>query len=227
MFLQNHFQRHHRFLTDLTQNKDGGDSKTLTLNVLLLGAKQSGRSSVGNALIGCDGFRTGHCISGLSVTTRTRLIPRTFPRYFRRNGAESHLALRVIDTPPGQPRPQEVRALCPEGVHVIVMVVRADRIEENSTLERDAEALFGPDWSNHSLLVITHTDRLKEAGFLTSSFLMQTADWLRALRGKVVGGVSFVDSGDDWPSPSEKILRDRILSLSARNHHQTLECVET
>lgn len=202
---------------------DSKDSQALALNVLLLGDKQSGRSSVGNALIGGEGFQTGPSVSGVSVTTQTQRLTRTISRYFRRNGAESDLVLKVIDTPPGKPRPQEVSALCPEGVHVVVMVIRADLIGEDTQLEKHAESLLGPDWSKHSLLVLTHVDRLKEAGLHTSAFLSQTTDWLRSLADKVVGGVSFVDSSSDWPwLTTRKLLRDKVLCLSARNHHQTL-----
>ncbi|XP_033839722.1 GTPase IMAP family member GIMD1-like [Periophthalmus magnuspinnatus] len=205
-------------------NKDGG-TETLALSVLLLGGRQSGRSSVGNALIGGAVFRSGPGFGGVSVTSRPQRVSRTFPRYFRRNGAESHLSLRVIDTPPAKPRPQEVRAFCPDGVHAIVMVVRADLIGEETQLEREAESLFGPDWFKHSLLVLTHVDDLKEAGLQPSLFLAQAPDWLRALADRAAGGVLFVDSGSDWPSLTGEPIRERVLSLSARNHHQTLAVI--
>lgn len=211
--------------SDAEEIKDGGLT-TLTLNVLLLGDRQSGRSSVGNALIGGDVFRCGPSLGGRSGSSAPQLISRTFLRYFRRDGAESHLCLKVVDTPPGKPRPQELRALCPGGVHVLVLVVRADLVEEEAALEEHAESLLGADWRRHSLLVLTHVDRLQEAGLQPSLFLTQTADWLRALSDRVGGGVLFVDSSSDWPSLTGKPIRDRVLSLSARNHHQPLRLLE-
>ncbi|XP_072315250.1 GTPase IMAP family member GIMD1-like [Eucyclogobius newberryi] len=197
------------------ENKDG-DAKTLALNVLLLGERQSGRSSVGNALIGGAVLDAGASFGGVAVTSRPQRVCRTFPRFFRRNGAESHLSLRVVDTPPLKLRPQ--------GVHVVVVVVRADLIDKETRLERDAESLFGPDWCRHSLLVLTHADAL-EAALEPSLFLTQAPDWLRALADRSVGGVMFVDSGSDWPSLTGEPIRERILSLSARNHHQTLPVI--
>ncbi|KAM6894707.1 GTPase IMAP family member GIMD1-like [Lycodopsis pacificus] len=199
------------------------ERKVLTLNVLLLGDRQSGRSSVGNALIGGDGFQTGICVSGDTVTTKHRLLSRNFQRFFRRQGAESDLTLRVVDTPPMLlPRPHNVHELCPEGVHVLVFVARADLPHDNTRLEEQVETLFGPGWRRHALLVVTHADHLEEAGLHPSDYLTQTSDWLRALAVEAGGGVSFLDNSRDWPSTRGRPLRDRLLRLSAGNHHRAL-----
>ncbi|XP_042368258.1 GTPase IMAP family member GIMD1-like [Plectropomus leopardus] len=196
-----------------------GDNKrnVLTLNVLLLGDRQSGRSSVGNALIGGEEFHTGPCLSGIAVTMEHQLLSRNFPRFFRRQGAESDLVLRVMDTPPMLPNWQRVHKLCPEGVHVLVLVVRADRLHDNTHLEEHAQTLFGPEWRRHALLVLIHADHLKEAGLHTS-----VSDWLRALAEQVEGGVLFLDNSRDWPSVRGRPLRERLLRLSARNHHRAV-----
>lgn len=201
-----------------------GDDKqnVLVLNVMLLGDRQSGRSSVGNALIGGCEFQTGCCTSGVSMTTECRLLSRTFPKYFRRQGAESGLRLRVVDTPPPMPRPLSLSQLCPEGVHVLVLVVRADFLPESSQLQHHAESLLGPEWHHHTLLVLTHADRLKEAGLHPSAFLTQTADWLRALAELAGGRVFFLDNSCGWPSIRGRPLRDQLLHLSAKNHHRSL-----
>ncbi|XP_068444370.1 GTPase IMAP family member GIMD1-like [Clinocottus analis] len=199
-----------------------GDREALSLNVLLVGGGQSGRSSVGNALIGGEEFQTGVCVSGVGVTTELRLLSRNFQGFFRRQGAESDLTLRVVDTPPLLPRPQSVHELCPEGVHVLVLVVRADLSHDNTHLEEQVEILFGPEWRRHALLVLTHVDHLKEAGLQPSDYLSQASDWLRALAQEAGGGVSFLDNSCDWPSIRGRPLRDRLLRLSARNHHRAL-----
>uniref|UniRef100_UPI0037E74BB7 GTPase IMAP family member GIMD1-like n=1 Tax=Semicossyphus pulcher TaxID=241346 RepID=UPI0037E74BB7 len=192
------------------------------LNVLLLGDRQSGRSSVGNALIGGEEFQTGPCISGISMTTECQLLSRTFQNFFRRKGAESDLMLRVIDTPPLLPRPSNVHKLCPDGVHVLALVVRADLTHENTHLEEHAESLFGPEWRRHALLVVTHANHLKKAGLQLSDYLTQTSDWLRALSEEVEGGVFLMDNSCDWPLIRGRPLRERLLRLSARNHHRAL-----
>ncbi|XP_070849817.1 GTPase IMAP family member GIMD1-like [Chaetodon trifascialis] len=200
----------------------GGERNVLALNVLLLGDRQSGRSSVGNALIGGREFQTGACVSGTSVTTECQLLSRNFQRFFRRQGAESDLLLSVVDTPPWMPHPQRVHELCPQGVHVLVLIVRADAQHDNTHLEERVETLFGPEWRRHALLVITHADYLKEAGLHQSVYLTQASDWLRALAEEAQGGVLFLDNSCDWPSIRGRPLRDQLLHLSARNHHSTL-----
>ncbi|XP_037615419.1 GTPase IMAP family member GIMD1-like [Sebastes umbrosus] len=206
----------------LTGRGRGDERDALVLNVLLLGDRQSGRSSVGNALIGGEEFQTGACISGVSVTTEHQVLSRNFQSYFRRRGAESDLLLRVVDTPPTAPRPQRLHELCPEGVHVLVLVVRVDLPHGNTHLAEHVETLFGPEWRRHALLVLTHADHLKEAGLHPSVYLTQTSDWLRALAEEVAGGVLFLDNSCDWPSVRGRPLRDRLLRLSAGNHHGAL-----
>ncbi|XP_037336041.2 GTPase IMAP family member GIMD1-like isoform X2 [Pungitius pungitius] len=199
-----------------------GEHCVLALNVLLVGDRQSGRSSVGNALIGVDGFKTGICVSGVAVTTEHRLLSRNFQRFFRRKGVESDLTLRVVDTPPRSLRPQSVIELCPDGVHVLVVVVRADLPQDDAHLGEHVETLFGPDWRRHALLVFTHANHLKGAGLQPSEYLTQSSSWLKALADEAGGGVSFLDNSCDWPSIRGRPLRDRLLRLSAGNHHEAL-----
>nr|XP_033507959.1 GTPase IMAP family member GIMD1-like [Epinephelus lanceolatus]XP_033507960.1 GTPase IMAP family member GIMD1-like [Epinephelus lanceolatus] len=211
-----------RILSSWSRHLGDSERDVLALNALLLGDRQSGRSSVGNALIGGEEFKTGTCISGISMTTEHKLLSRNFPKYFRRRGAESDLVLRVIDTPPHVIQSHRVHELCPEGVHVVVLVVRADLLHDNTHLTEHVETLFGPEWRRHALLVLTHADHLKEAGLHPSVYLTQTSDWLRALAEEVGGGVLFLDNSCDWPSIRGRPLRERLLRLSARNHHRAL-----
>ncbi|XP_034533004.1 GTPase IMAP family member GIMD1-like [Notolabrus celidotus] len=199
------------------------ERNVLSLNVLLLGERQSGRSSVGNALIGGEGFQTGIRISGISVKTECRLLSRTFQNFFRRQGAESDLLLRVLDTPPLMPHPHSVHQFFPDGVHVLVLVVRADLTHENTHLEEHAEALLGPEWRHHTLLVLTFADHLKKAGLHPPDHLSQTGDRQRTLAEKVEGGVFLLDNSCDWPSVRGRPLIERLLRLSARNHHKALK----
>ncbi|KAM6959930.1 GTPase IMAP family member GIMD1-like [Tautogolabrus adspersus] len=204
-------------------DRHGDDERNvLALNLLLLGGKQSGKSSVGNALIGEEGFQTGNYISDISTTTECQLLSRKYRDFFRRQGAESDLLLRVVDTPPRWPRTHNLHQLCPEGVHIIVLVVRTDLTHEDTHMEEYAKSLFGPDWRRHTLLVLTFTDHLKKVGFQPTDYLTQASDWLRALSEEVEGGVFFMDNSCDWPSIRGRPLREQLLRLSARNHHKAL-----
>lgn len=76
---------------------------------------------------GGNEFQTGSNVHDVSMTTESRLLSRNFPKYFRRQGAETDLTLRVVDTPPLTADPLGLQESCPEGVHVLVIVARADR----------------------------------------------------------------------------------------------------
>ncbi|KAL4008049.1 hypothetical protein ACER0C_001901 [Sarotherodon galilaeus] len=209
------------FLSRWVHHHGDGNRDVLVLNVLLLGGHQSGRSSVGNALLGGHEFKTGRSISG--VTTECRLLWRTFPRFFRRQGAETDLMLRIIDTPPGVPDPQSIHRLCPQGVHVLGIVLRADLPHEDARLQQHAEKLLGPEWRQHAIVILTHADHLRETGLQSSAYLAQPSTrWLRDLAGEIGGGVWFLDNTSDWPSVRGRMLRDQILCLSAKNHHSAL-----
>lgn len=84
------------------------------------------------------------------------------------------------------------------------------------------QSLLGPDWNHHTLLVLTHVDKLKEAGLQPSVFLRQASDRLRELSDLVRGGVHFIDNSCDWPLVRGRQLRDQLLHLSAGNHHTSL-----
>ncbi|XP_056432014.1 GTPase IMAP family member GIMD1-like isoform X1 [Gadus chalcogrammus] len=222
-------ERHGGFYDNLFSNhmfqarpiSDG--SEVLSLNVLLLGNRQSGRSSVGNALIGGEEFETRCWASDVPGTTDRR--SRTFRRFFRRKGAETDLRLVVTDSPP-LPRPSQRRpAACtwvPESVHVLLLVVRADLPGEDAQIARFAESLGGPGWCHHAVLVLTHADCLKAAGLTHASYLSQAPHWLRTLADMAGGGAIYMDNSSDWPVTSGAPLRERVLNLSAHNHHSVL-----
>ncbi|RVE60856.1 hypothetical protein OJAV_G00185230 [Oryzias javanicus] len=202
-------------LRSLGSRRPDGSQSELVLNVLLLGDKQSGRSSVGNALIGGNEFQTG-----VSTTTESQLLSRNFPKFFRRQGAETDLVLRVMDTPPLKARPPS--PFCVDGVHVLVVVARVDR-PCGAHVQKLAANLFGPDWRQHAIIVFTHADYLREAGLSQSDYLSQATDWMRVLAKEVRGGVCFLDNRSDWPIIRGRPLRDQLLRLSAANHHRALK----
>lgn len=84
---------------------------------------------------GGEEFQTGASISGDSTMSKCQLLWRNFPKFFRRQGAESDLLLRVVDTPPTFPCPYDIARLCPEGVHVLVLVLRVDLVHTSSHLK--------------------------------------------------------------------------------------------
>ncbi|KAF7642471.1 hypothetical protein LDENG_00257380 [Lucifuga dentata] len=118
------------------------------------------------------------------------------------------------------PHPQSVRDLCPQGVHMLVSVVRAVLPYDNTHLEQRCTGSFRSRVASSTLLVLTHTDYLKKAGLHPSVYRTHTTDSLRALAKEVGGRVFFMDNSSDWPAIRRHPLRDKLLlRLSALNRH--------
>ena len=84
------------------------------------------------------------------------------------------------------------------------------------------QAVLGPGWNSHALLVVTHADSLREAGLQMEPYLTQASDSLRDLIDTVGGRCLFLNGSSDWPEIEGRPLRDRILALSAQNRHTAL-----
>ncbi|KFQ43135.1 PREDICTED: GTPase IMAP family member GIMD1, partial [Nestor notabilis] len=112
-------------------------SNEMTINLVVLGRSQSGKSAAGNSLLGSSDFKSYH--SSNSVTTCCSLGRSCcILGIIRRNGCELALRVRVLDTP-GYPHSslskEQVRdtvssALAQhfgeEGLHLALLVLRAD-----------------------------------------------------------------------------------------------------
>ncbi|CAM5107167.1 unnamed protein product, partial [Eretmochelys imbricata] len=113
------------------------DTDEMTINLLLVGRTQSGKSAAGNSLLGSSDFDSH--LSPSSVTTCCSLgCSCRISGFTRRNGYELALRVHVMDTP-GYPHSslskeevrQAVRAALAqhfgeEGLHLALLVLRAD-----------------------------------------------------------------------------------------------------
>lgn len=107
-----------------------------------------------NIWAGGHEFLTGPQILGVSTTTEYQVLSRNFPGFFRRQGAESDLTFRVTDTPPLTLLcPESLHQLCPDGVHVVVVVVRVDTTHEHTHLEQQLEVLKHTRTHTHSVVL--------------------------------------------------------------------------
>ncbi|XP_033369623.1 GTPase IMAP family member GIMD1 isoform X2 [Parus major] len=141
------------------------DSNEMTINLVVLGKPQSGKSAAGNSLLGSSDFKSH--LSPSSVTTCCSLgRSGRILGLIRRNGCESALRVQVLDTPSyphsalskEQVRDMVTAALAQhfgeEGLHLALLVLRADLPlcpnESNDTVQ-----LIQP--GNRELLVL-HDD---------------------------------------------------------------------
>lgn len=113
------------------------DSNEMTINLVVLGKTQTGKSAAGNSLLGSSDFESR--LSPSSVTTSCSLgRSGRILGLVRRNGSESALRVRVLDTPScphsalskEQVRDTVRTALAQhfgeEGLHLALLVLRAD-----------------------------------------------------------------------------------------------------
>lgn len=113
------------------------DSNEMTINLVVLGKTQTGKSAAGNSLLGSSDFESHLCPSSVTTCCSLRRSGRILG-LMRRNGCETALRVRVLDTPsyPHSALSKEqvrdmVRAALAqhfgeEGLHLALLVLRAD-----------------------------------------------------------------------------------------------------
>ncbi|XP_063775287.1 GTPase IMAP family member GIMD1 [Pseudophryne corroboree] len=210
-------------------------NKEITINLLLLGKTQCGKSSLGNSLLGSFEFESKFFPQ--SVTKDCQLCRMRIPNFARRMGRELGLKLQVLDTP-GIPHSSlsqdEVKkrvrkALSqhfPEGLHMALLVLRADIPyceEDNQHTVKLAEDLLGADWKYFTSVIFTHGDVMKEGRFTEEEFLRMAPKCLSGLLEKVHGRYIFRDPTDKTLHEERTILSNHILHFVRQNSYQTLQ----
>ncbi|XP_053317507.1 GTPase IMAP family member GIMD1 [Spea bombifrons] len=211
------------------------DTFEITVNLLLLGKTKSGKSSLGNSLIGSYEFESQ--FSPHSLTKECRLCKMRIPEFARRMGKELSLRLQVLDTP-GLPHStlnrEEVkgrvkRALSQqfaEGLHMALLVLRADIPlceEDNQHTVKLAEDLLGPNWKNFTTVVLTHGDKLRESQIKEEEYLKSAPKMLSGLLENVHGRYIFRDPTDRTLREERAILVARIMDFIRQNSYQSLQ----
>ncbi|XP_075045632.1 GTPase IMAP family member GIMD1 [Mixophyes fleayi] len=211
------------------------DNKEITINLLLLGKTQCGKSFLGNSLLGSFEFESKFFPH--SVTKDCRLCGMRIPDFARRMGRELGLRLQVLDTP-GIPHSSlsqdEVKkrvrkALSqhfPEGLHMALLVLRADIPhceEDNQHTVKLAEDLLGTDWKFFTTVIFTHGDVLQKARLTEVEFLSLAPKSLSALLEKVHGRYIFRDPTDKTLREERETLSSQIFHFVRQNSYQTLQ----
>ncbi|KFZ55777.1 GTPase IMAP family member GIMD1 [Podiceps cristatus] len=212
------------------------DSNEMTINLVVLGRPQSGKSAAGNSLLGSSDFESHHSPS--SVTTCCSLGRSCrISGILRRNGCEVALRVRVLDTP-SYPHSalskEEVRdtvssALAhhfgEEGLHLALLVLRADSPlcpDESDHALQFIQELLGPTWKDFTAVLLTHADKAEEAGFREEAYLHSASSTLLSLLSLVQHKYIFLDNQKSTIKEERAIVLRKLLDFIRQNNYQVL-----
>ncbi|XP_075705865.1 GTPase IMAP family member GIMD1 [Rhinoderma darwinii] len=213
------------------------DNNEITINLLLLGKTQCGKSSLGNSLLGSYEFESR--IFPQSVTKECRLRSMRIPNFARRMGKELGLRLQVLDTP-GIPHSSlnqdEVKTRVrkalsehfPEGLHMALLVLRADIPhceEDNQHTVKLTEDLLGRDWKYFTAVIFTHAETLEHMRMTEEKFLSLAPKSLSTLLENVHGRCIFRDHPHETLYKERAALANQILHFVRQNSYQTLKSI--
>ncbi|XP_032043422.1 GTPase IMAP family member GIMD1 [Aythya fuligula] len=211
-------------------------STEMTINLVVLGRTQTGKSAAGNSLLGSDDFESR--LSPSSVTTCCSLGRSChISGITRRDGCELALRVRVLDTP-GFPHSslskervrEAVRSALAqhfreEGLHLALLVLRADLPlcpDENEHTVQFIQELLGPTWKDFTAVLLTHADKAKEAGFSEEVYLHSVSSTLLSLLSSVQHKYVFLDNQKSIIKEERAIVLRKLLNFIRQNKYQVL-----
>ncbi|NWR60834.1 GIMD1 GTPase, partial [Bucorvus abyssinicus] len=212
------------------------DSKEMTINLVVFGRTQTGKSAVGNSLLGSSDFESHQSPS--SVTTRCRLARSCcISGLIRRNGHELSLRVQVLDTPsyPHSSLSKEqvkdtVRSALAhhfgkEGLHLALLVLRADLPlcqDESDHAIQFIQELLGPTWKDFTAVLLTHADKTEEAGFSEEAYLHSASNTLLSLLSSVQHKYIFLDNQKSIIKEERAKTLRKLLHFIRQNNYQVL-----
>ncbi|NXD62632.1 GIMD1 GTPase, partial [Eolophus roseicapillus] len=211
-------------------------SNEMTINLVVLGRTQSGKSAAGNSLLGSSDFKS--YLSPRSVTTCCSLGRSCcILGIIRRNGCELALHVRVLDTP-GYPHStlskEQVTdtvssALAhhfgEEGLHLALLVLRADLPlcpDESYHTIQFIQELLGPTWNDFTAVLLTHADKAEEAGFSEEAYLHSASSTLLSLLSSVQHKYIFLDNQKSIIKEERATVLRKLLNFIKQNNYQML-----
>ncbi|XP_050752491.1 GTPase IMAP family member GIMD1 [Gymnogyps californianus] len=212
------------------------DSDEMTINLVVLGRTQTGKSAAGNSLLGSSDFESH--LSPSSVTTCCSLGRSCrISGIIRRNGCELALRVRVLDTPSyphsglskEQVRDTVKSALAhhfgEEGLHLALLVLRADLPlypDESDHVIQFIQELLGPTWKDFTAVLLTHADKAEEAGFSEEAYLHSASSTLLSLLSSVQHKYIFLDNQKSIIKKERAIVLRKLLKFIRQNNYQVL-----
>ncbi|NXM98580.1 GIMD1 GTPase, partial [Sylvia borin] len=212
------------------------DSNDMTINLVVLGKTQTGKSAAGNSLLGSSDFESHLCPSSVTSCCSLGRSGRILG-LMRRNGYESALRVRVLDTP-GYPHSalskvqvrDMVRAALAqhfgeEGLHLALLVLRADLPlcpdESNDTVQLIQE-LLGPTWKDFTAVLLTHADKAEEAGYSEETYLHSVSSTLLSLLTSVEHKYIFLDNHNSIIKEERNTVLRKLLNFIQKNNYRVL-----
>ncbi|XP_043917231.1 GTPase IMAP family member GIMD1 [Protopterus annectens] len=210
-------------------------SELLTLNFLLLGRTQSGKSAMANCLLGS--YELESKLSASSVTQECKLQTACLSNFCRRNGSQLNLRINVMDTP-GCPHPtitkerlkQTVNTALQQhfhhGLHMALLVMRGDVpfCEEDCQVIQFIKDLLGPEWNYHTTVIFSHEDRITDAGFKNGQDYLRTApDTLLELLDSIQNKFHFVNYRADFLKEEQLQILNKLFYFIIHNGYKSLE----
>ncbi|XP_067992981.1 GTPase IMAP family member GIMD1 [Melanerpes formicivorus] len=212
------------------------DSSEMTINLAVFGRTQTGKSAVGNSLLGSLDFES-HC-SPSSVTTQCRLGRSCrISGIIRSKGHEQGLRVQVLDTPayPHTSLSKEqvtdtVRSALAhyfgkEGLHLALLVLRADLplcLDESNHTIQFMQELLGPTWKDFTVVLLTHADKAEEAGFGEEAYLHSASSTLLSLLSLVQHKYVFLNNQKSIIKEERAIVLRKLLGFIRQNNYQVL-----
>uniref|UniRef100_A0A8C3P3N6 GTPase IMAP family member GIMD1 n=1 Tax=Cyanoderma ruficeps TaxID=181631 RepID=A0A8C3P3N6_9PASS len=211
------------------------DSNEMTINLVVLGKTQTGKSAAGNSLLGSSDFESRLCPSSVTTCCSLGRSGRILG-LMRRNGCESALRVRVLDTPsyPHSALSKErvrdtvtaglAQHFGEEGLHLALLVLRADLPlcpdERNDTVQLIQE-LLGPTWKDFTAVLLTHADKAEEAGYTEETYLHSASSTLLSLLNSIKHKYIFLDNHSIIKEERNIVLR-KLLNFIQKNNYQVL-----
>ncbi|XP_069486421.1 GTPase IMAP family member GIMD1 [Ambystoma mexicanum] len=211
------------------------ENSEVSINLLLLGRTQSGKSALGNSLLGSTEFDSR--LSASSITRECCQLSCRIPSFGRRLGKELSLRTQVLDTP-GTPHShlnqkqvkEEIRLALAHhfqtGLHMALLVLRVDlpQCEEDHchTLQL-VEDLLGPRWKDFTTIIFTHAEKLREARVTEEGYLGTAPERLSALLDTVQRRYIFKGYEEHSLTQERSIILNQILDFIRENSYEVLE----
>ncbi|NXF82027.1 GIMD1 GTPase, partial [Sclerurus mexicanus] len=212
------------------------DTSEMTINLVVLGKTQTGKSAAGNSLLGSSDFESHG--SPCSVTTCCSLGRSCrILGVIRRNGCELALRVQVLDTPSyphsglskEQVRDMVRSALAhhfgEEGLHLALLVLRADLPlcpDESDEAVQFIQELLGPTWKDFTAVLLTHADKAEEAGCSGEAYLHSASSTLLSLLSSVQHKYIFLDNQKGLIKEERTIVLKKLLNFIRQNNYQGL-----
>ncbi|XP_027532882.1 GTPase IMAP family member GIMD1 isoform X1 [Neopelma chrysocephalum] len=212
------------------------DTNEMTINLVVLGKTQTGKSAAGNSLLGSSDFESRRSPSSVTTCCSLGRSCRILG-IMRRNGCELALRVRVLDTPSyphsalskEQVRDMVGSALAhhfgEEGLHLALLVLRADLplcLDESNDAVQFIQELLGPTWKDFTAVLLTHADKAEEAGCSEETYLHSASSTLLSLLSSVQHKYIFLDNQKSIIKEERTIVLRKLLNFIRQNNYQVL-----